>query len=300
MLQYDWTSEFGYRPSGMTVYLFGSTTGLQTDLTNDVSTSSFSVSADSFKLMTFNLSPSEYSYLRFYNTNSYDSIRVQITTLQDHTNATWEGSTVYAQEPDDIGVSLDTFSIDSVQVARGDTVIRQETPLSLLSTLHVKVRVDGLSNMSRLAGAITGMAAGCYLSHPELSAGKCNLYLDKWSSTLDNDSTKDGWTNMSIRCFGLPQDKRDVSQRDSTLNVLTLAFTLKDGSLKTYTFNVGDKIKYYETTDEGEVTVDYVTQDLWLILDGNIVLPDVKSDNSSGFDAEVDPWEDGGNTDVIF
>jgi len=94
---------------------------------------------------------------------------------------------------------------------------------------------------------------------------------------------------------------------------MKLNFTLRDGSEKTFLFNVGKLIHYvkyepnYMVYEPGSVlTQEDVVRELEIVLDlpyiGDddvIVLPDVEySEKAGGFDAIVEPWEDGGTIDI--
>lgn len=299
---YDWTS-LGQSPTGMTTRLEGRHTGVQTDLTNNVASNRFYVDADTFKLMTYNLSPDEFGSLLFTHIDSYDSIRVKVNPLQGHINQSWEGNMTYAQEPEMIGVALDTVVASPQNVQQGDTLERTVVVHSLVSTLQLKIHVNGLKNMRSMATSLTGLADGCYLSHPELPMDTCNIYIDNWTSSLDSDGN--GWVMASVNCFGLPAQNRDIAHRDSTLNTLKLAFLLRDNTQRFFTFKVGDLFKYYDNREDKGNPVSRITLSLQLLIDVDlpkrtIVLPDVQDKNSCGFDAEVEPWEDGGNTDVTF
>ena len=302
---YDWTKYMQRNPSGMSVRLKGNHTGEQTDLTNNVTRDEFVVDADTFKLMVFNLSPSEFGSLTFYNETDMDSIRVKVNPLYDHVNHAWEGDLTYAQEPETIGVGFYTVVVSKENVERGDTIERKVTVYPLLSTLHLNVHVMGLKNMKNLAASLTGMADGLYLSHPDLPTDTCNLYLDNWTTTMDSDATN-GWMTTSVQCFGLPQNHRDLANRDSLLNTLKLAFTLRDNTQRLYTFHVGDLFHYDDDGIDLSTQVSaYVSLNLRLVIDAGlpdrtITLPDVIPSGGSGFNAEVDPWDEGGNTDVTF
>lgn len=300
---YDWTKMGLLPPSGMSSRLEGRHTGTQTDLTNNVSSNSFIVEADTFKLMTYNLSPGEFGSLTFYHPGSYDSIRVKVNAWLGHDNKNWEGSMVYSQEPEAIGVGLDTVSITQQNVEQGDTIVRPIVVSPLVSTLKLRIHVKGLKNMRSLEASITGLADGCYLTHPELPTDTCNMYLNNWRTSLDSNNT-DGWVTTTVNCFGLPVGYKRVENRAANLNTLRLAFTLRDNTPRYFTFEVGDLFHYYEGNAD-ETAVGYITLNLELKLDINlpnrtITLPDVTDNNSSGFNADVDPWEEGGNTDIRF
>ena len=192
-----------------------------------------------------------------------------------------------------------------------------------LSRLNVWVHVKGIENMSSMVGNISGMADGIMLSQVWRTTDDRYMLLDreKWTVTSDADNHGKGLLSYSVPVFGLPHGKELVAQRQDDSNVLTLNASLIDGTSRTYVFNVAKAITYHslegkaaglvENDVEAAVEADIETSllldlllDLQLDLEIELELPHVepkdddKPSTSSGFDAHVDPWDDGGTVDI--
>ena len=128
-----------------------------------------------------------------------------------------------------------------------------------------------------------------------------------------------GWVSTVVTTFGLPHGTEDVAERDSSLNRLTLNYTLRDRSTLTLSFCVGDMFSYEEDTraitiptlhnleliintdiDENDPSGEEKPRPRFIIpkLPDVIPVDDDDDGSGSGFDADVDKWEEGGNIDI--
>lgn len=301
-LDVDWMSRFGLRPTGMTVMLAGDN-DRRSITTNDVDGVDLQIPSGKYRTLVYNQSPDEFGSLDFYDTDNYDSLHVILTPITTETSRAWDDGMKYLGAPEPFAVARDT--IDVPEAKYGDSTVYRylEEPEPVMTTLSVNVRVKGLKFASTLEANITGMADGYYPSQGRSGNGECNMLLDKWKFYKDKEHPDDGVARASIITFGLPYYKSDLEKRDSTDTWVTLHFKLIDGKTDvTLKYPVGRDFKYV-TNDAGHI--DYTTQvtlDLDLSIHYVPELPPVEpsDDNtSSGFDARVDDWENGGDMDII-
>lgn len=325
-LEVDWMSEFGERPTGMTVMMRGNGGNNFSTVTNSVDGIDLSLDADSYSTLIYNLSKDEFGSLDFNKADDYDSINVKLTPITLRSDEEWDKGVKYMREPEDIGLALDTITITDEMVNNYSAVIRQrlsdgytgdradtvmyvfhETAYPVISTLNVKVRVKGLSNATSVEGSISGMADGFYMSQLHATYGKGTHLLDNWKGRLDSSKSKDGYITTSIKTFGLPHGTEDVNNRDSTLNYLTLYFKLADGkTTRQFRYPVGNLFKYTNRNNTEINAMVSLVLDLTLeASDAKNPLPDLPDvqpeggNSGTGFDARVDDWEDGGTSDVV-
>lgn len=309
----DWLTRFCSSPTGMTVMAFPEK-GVRTETqTNSVSSTTMELAKGGWRMLIFNLTPDEFGALSFSGLDDYDSLRVSLNEMPSGTSRAWDDGMTYRREPDEIGTATDTIAVTSRMVddsyrARqtgNDTLVYvfNETPRVITTSLNVRVRVKGLKYARSMEGSISGMADGYMLTqHHPVNSGDTHK-LSEWSMKLDSPGSADGYATTTIKTFGLPfNDGGTIASRDSTANTLRLYFLLRDGkTTRTYQYNVGH-LFHYVTTDGGQrayTTERTMTLDL-IFDEGNIPqLPAVDDDNKgTGFDAHVDPWDDGGNTNI--
>lgn len=326
----DWMKKCKKKPTGMTVLMPGMKEKSKfCTSTNSVDGIDLNLCADVYPVLVYNLSPDEFGSMDFHNDEDYDSIHVTLTPITMRANESWDKDVKYLREPEDLAVALDTIEITDEMTEKYSAVVRQrlsdgipsdkadtvmyvfhETTTPIISTLNVVVRVLGLNNAASVEGNISGMADGAYLTQLHSTSGQGIHLLDKWKGSYDKGSKKDGYITTSINTFGLPHGTEyDLTHRDSTLNYLTLNFKLVDGkTTRTFRYPVGNDFKYV-TNENGQYSyTNTVTLQLNLTIDadsrGNDFpsLPDVdpeKGNSGTGFDANVDDWEDGGSQDII-
>ncbi len=321
-LDVDWMSRVGKKPTGMTVMMRGTdgTGGMNTS-TNEVDSMVLRLDANSYRTLVYNLSPDEFGSMDFHDENDFDSIHVTLTPIQMRSADGWDRDYVYAREPEDIAVALDTITITREMVDEYSAIVRQrfangmkgdkvdttlyvfrETPVPIITTLNVIVRVLGIQNAMSVEGNITDMADGVYLSAGHSTPTTCTHQLSSWNMYTDSTGSRNGYITTSIRTFGLPHGTENVVGRDSTLNYLNLYFKLRDDStIVQYHYAVGDLFKYgIERNGVHEYTTR-VTLELDLIIDADTHpdvpdippdLPDVEDRTKTGFDATVEDWDE--------
>ena len=228
-------------------------------------------------------------------------------------------------------------------------IVRRETVYDMTCVLNVYVRTSGLKYMKSLVGSISGMADGFNMASMERNKQYGPLLLDAWfhrtgtqvemleafkrtrnaevttkdttivinpDTTYQDDGRVHDWMCTRVSTFGLPSGDEDPTTRPEGTHVLTLCFTLLDGSKRTYIYDVSKFIRYRQdyysdTSGNRDNTNDHlrsVQLDLDLIVDIPLDFPDLpytpdpgdEGGDASGFDAIVDPWEKNDPIDITF
>ena len=307
-LKVDWMSNVGSKPTGMTVYTYGAKTGMRSSVSNDVDSMDLNRKIDTYWVLVHNLSSGEFGSMNFSDVDSLNTFRVDLTPVTQYANGDWDKGVTYQREPEDLAVSLDSIAVTRDMLGKDSTYVYTVSPKKVVTTVEIRVRTYGITNMKSVVGSISGFASGWYLGPYRPVAEKGTHLLDNWKVTIDSVGAKNGWITTSVSTFGLPWGKQEVDNRDSTLNTLTLCFTLRNNTTKVYKYNVGNLFKYVSRSGgtahySTSVTLEILMQmnaNTWKI-DDLPQLPDVPSssdDGGSGFDAEVDPWGNGGSIDI--
>ena len=191
-------------------------------------------------------------------------------------------------------------------------------PVSPLWKLRIRIYVTGLEYLYDLTGSIAGLADGRYLALNRTTETPCLVSLEGWDS--QRVSKKDGYVSLTIDTFGLPGNLHPVTMMTNPGNEteprtqmkpsaviadwagteeiadedvrLNLKFLLRDRvSTVYYHYDVGRRIVSYD--DELVLRID-LGQDF----EGHPDLPYAEPFNGTGFDADVRPWDDGGEADI--
>ena len=337
-LDVDWMKYFGNKPNGMTVMIWGD--GWMRPMvssTNNVESMPIELDPGHYRILVFNKSFDEFGTIKFADTDSFENISARGTDITQYVNGPWDQGITYMPDPENIGCAVDEFTVTEDMLLEQVTfypykewINRQyantrwiqesngvySTKVDVkpeITHLNVYVHVKGIEYMSSIIGNISGMADGFMMSQVWRTTDERYMLFEreKWSLTSGDNPRGAGLMFYSLPVFGLPHGKELISQRTDDNNVLTLYVTLVDGSSRTFTFNVGKDITYRGLEDN--VSTELVREldptmmldlimELNLDLELEIELPPVKpkDESSSGFDAHVDPWEDGGIVDIGF
>ena len=313
-------------PNGMTVMIWKDGIGQPMIKATNSSSVEFSVMPGTYYLAVFNELQEDYSpKLKFYDIDSYDAMTVRANTYR---TTRWDEGVTYMYAPDDprMCVALDTIEITRDMLTRDTTILvpyeefinsdsamirtssytyeMSEVTWPMTVDLFIKARVKHRQSIKNIEGSISGMADGFYISRISRTsdAGTLRFYPEMFENfKLGEDADSMGLITIRVPCFGLPNGKELLAQRNDPDNVLTFHITLINDSIHHESFNVGKQIRYI--TPEGiEAQVRY-RQDLRNLLleidlSETIVVPPVIVPTGAGFDAEVDDWEDGGTIDI--
>ena len=321
----DWMSRFGRMQTGMSLYFYPIEGGSpRTFLTNDVKSTYVDLEPGTYKVVIFNQSVDEFGSMGFRDQSDYLKFRAIARPLTTYQPEDWDSLTSYMRDPEPIGVALDTITItqemmeeqifftdyrnrDQKHTVETSDYVYNEIVDPMTTTLEVRVHVRGLEYINSLKGNINGLSNGFYLSQLWRHEDAGALYLETWKAMnktrAEADTLTEGWLQTSIPTFGLPHGKELLSNRTEKDSKLRLCFTLVNGKKATYDFDVGRMIHYQNGEDiDGTILQKrHAIIELQLLIEDTIIIPYAKGGGSgSGFDAEVEPWEDGGTIDIGF
>ena len=316
----DWDTYFGEKPSGMTMLLYkdgDQATVSRTD--HNVTSQTFNLTPGLYKLMVFNLSPDEFGSLKFENLGSYNNATARARNITTRAPKKWDAGIRFMCDPEKIGVAVDTFEITEEMIKDylvfvdyrqrnnlPDTtdIVYKEVVDPMTTHLNCRILVKGFNSMRSVEASISGMSDGFHMTRVDRTTETGIMLLDTWNATPIEGEDNKGWITTSISTFGLPFGKEKAEDRKEEDNVLTLAFLLKDGTVTTFTYNVGKIMKYLtpsgDALSKAEVLRDI---EIEIILDDPIDSPDlppVDPQDASGFDAHVDDWDEGETYEVSF
>lgn len=301
----DW-EHLGERPELMTVFVAKDGDSI-TDrfVTSRIDSFDMHLSAGDYKILIMNESMIDYQTMSFYNTQSIHDMAARANIREDiaynapnkHNAPTRTRENSYLMSPGIIGTAVDSFTITQEQLdtyrqflpyketATPDTFLLHlyDTIYDMTCRLNIYVRTNGCEYMRALAGSITGLADGFYLSRIWRTEEEGSLWLDEWeqqTATLsdlmqrdnrrraphspytigeegEQDSVKlsidsvyhdDGivhdWMVCHTSTFGLRHGKELLKDRLAEDNKLTLLFRLRNGDMWQYQYDVGKLIRY--------------------------------------------------------
>jgi len=207
------------------------------------------------------------------------------------------GRTVY--EPEEIVVGrTDNFHVRSMSerkvITKAEESIETDSVMvrskRMVMTGNVAVRVKGLQNIKSVRSYLTGMAGGAYLATRSATDTVATHVLESWSIVRDETDVTTGYITTSFSCLGLPEQY--VEDPEKVNNKLQLQLLLVDEeTVMNYSFLVGDRIEEIEE----ELTVNLAIGIGTEPGDTAIVVPDVKpkASTQTGFDVNLDDWEEG-------
>lgn len=327
-VEIDWETMFGSVPSGMTLLFYADGASQPTTaISNNVRSHTVYLEPGSYRLLVHNLTNDEFGTLDISGTESYGDALVTAQQSAVSDTAAWDYGSTYIKEPESIGVmatgltvhddgeleedNINFYDYRQRHLAVGDTVqyVVRDTVYPMTTTLDVLVHVGGIQNMRSMAGNLSGMADGFYMTRIWRKETSGTVQLSEWTRTAADTvaatraETTDGWMQARVKTYGLPHGKETQDERTAEDNVVTLFFTLRDGSTRTFTYEVGKYIHYVSNITSWEhIKASDVALEVVLVIDAPLdypVLPDVEDNNQgSGFSAEVEDWQNGGTVDV--
>ena len=329
-ITYDWLSRYGERPDGMTLMMALNGDQINNyDVTHNIDETSMRANSGTYLLTVINKSFGEYSTVTFFNRSSHNDIYAKSKTYYVQSENIWDSGRTYLEQPEKMGVGIDTFTVSNVidslifydyrDESMADTLhIRRNVVIEpMTTTLKVRVKVRGISYMRSMEGYVTGMADGFYLNQRWRTTDVGTIKLDGWERDLkyenetgrraDGDQEENvGWMTCHVETFGLPHGRELLKDRVPESNYIMLHFTLIDGRTVDFAYKVGKNIRY--EGDDGTMQYFYqanVALQLDLVIDypyyddGEVPnLPYAQPEGSGQFDAEVEPWGDDVDVDV--
>lgn len=154
-------------------------------------------------------------------------------------------------------------------------------PRKLTRTITAKIRIKGMNNIRNATCKLDGIAESVFLVSGKSSEKTATQMFKLSNPVYDTDSHTEGILSGIISVFGFDE---------KIPHNLHLEAELVDGKT-TFEENFNDVT--VSRIEEGDGTMSIVID----ITCENTV-PNVKAEGSSGFDADVDNWEDEGNSDI--
>lgn len=314
-IKYDWQKAFSETPTGVTLIAYGSNGSTQQNTSNNTTNMPLNLEVGEWKMLSFNLSTTEFNSFTFNKMENYDSAQVKLNNIESdtYTNGAWDKGVTYKQEPEDLAIITDTIRITEDMVSGSknfnttgsDTTTKtyeiKVTPKPVNTKFTIRIRVYNINSIKNSIGSISGLAGGYILTSHHASTDRATFLLQDLKTTVDSTGSTSGWLTVTLSTFGLPYGKENSNARIDTDNILTLYLQLSDNKTeKLLTYNVGSMINYAKEVTRALEPTTGVTQNLLLIINNGPELPKIDNGTSggSGFDAEVDNWGDGGNVDV--
>ena len=292
MLRVDWMTEFGMRPSGMTVVIYDENGNYKNSFSrNEVDLVSLSLGVGKYTAVVFNGDPDQFTAFNFVGAETLETFRLEATpnntrnaitggggtpvpvTDGESSTRLWDAGTRYSWEPDEtIGRGIVSFEITQEMLDRQlkflyyterdkaythtDQYYFDVVVQPLQTMIHIRVHVNGMENMYRMETSLSGVADGCSMLTRWRNTTECTIFYDsqKWAYTYDNPGSSNGWVTVTIPTWGEPHGKELAEQREETDNMLRMNFTLRDRAhtQKYFEFEVGKLIEYHDEQADPE------------------------------------------------
>lgn len=190
-------------------------------------------------------------------------------------------------------------------------------PVTPLWRLRIRIYVKGIDYLREASGSVAGLADGRYLALNHTSDTPCLISVPEWEKQRTGDN--EGYIAATITTFGLlngqkpgtvyePFTQEELAARQpAVIADWTGAGNMIPRDIRiNFRFLLRDRstVLYYHF-DVGDCVVSYDKQQVLRIDLGKGVRPDlpdlpfVEAYGSAMFDADVEPWVDGPETDVI-
>ncbi|MFI3285626.1 MAG: DUF5119 domain-containing protein [Rikenellaceae bacterium] len=274
----DW-SELEENPNGATVRFYPKTRSelsVVTLRTNSSVDSAF-VKRDNYAIVVMNETVDSHSNIEFSNSDNYENFVGRIKSVLNPSAG--GDDIVTGGEPD----AFATASYEDLEVTRESVIEAKRyeldfTPQLRTKQLCVTLYINGIDNLRSDIQALTidGMADGIKLYTGESNGVGISHYLTFTEKVYDEDSYKRGYLRGYVNCFGVAGNGID--------NKVTLYMALRDGNMH-----------YIKDIDVTDMIYTDENDELKLYLDlEDITLPEVEDiyNPGSGFDAEVDDWDE--------
>lgn len=332
-MSFDWMTRFREYPDGMSVIMARDGDAFTYfDATNSVDAMRLRLESGEYKLTVMNRTFAEFGTMQFYQRGSHDGLYAQSNTWTQNQEQAWDEGRIYLDEPERIGVAVDTFlvphTIDEYEFRPWrdmpqDNTVHLELPQviqPMTTTLRIRCKVINIQYMRAVEGYIAGMADGFLLNQWWRRTQTGTIKLEHWQSSdrkweytgatraddTSTDSIYTGWIHTEVETFGLPHGRELLRWRTPEANIIVLHFTLIDGTTINFSYPVGKLIQY--AGDDG-LTEHFDRSDVSLELDLELVAPFIaqeptlpysQPEGTGQFDAEVEPWSEEEDITISF
>lgn len=325
-IKVDWT-RYVEKPSGMTVLVLGENGFKARTTTSNVDSVSFTLAPGAYDVYAFNQSEEEFGTIAFSGMDEFGTPEAIVEKVASRwfvsktkTNAGEEK--MVSVNPEDLGVGIGHFEVtdDMLEAYRGyykrgqgkpswaDRPDYLKVPITTLYPTDVTAELQvtayikqGFDYMLSVRGAISGMAERFMMTKSVTGSQDVTQVLESWNKVRESDGSGYVRIRTNISTFGLPafdEQVEDPAKRDSTSNIFTISFLLRDGKTqKDFDFYVGHRFVVEKDPVSGKRAK--------FILDvGNkedIILPYVDpqpGNQGGGFTADVIDWDEVINADI--
>lgn len=324
----DW-SRLDTRPSGMT-FLFYPKEGGQplSYITNSVDSVVLSVPVGSYRMIAFNRTVNEFASLGFRYLDDYSTAEVYARQAVPHwMNRDDDLPTTYGLEQIAVARIEDITLTEEMRHdygLHGQQKLRSQTDAGLVQqyrlmpecaayTTELTVHIQGVQNVRSVRATMGGLAEGYYLGKGHANSNTITHVIDQWEVVRDPGSYSDGYIRTRFVSFGMPMAATAGRADGLELvleSLLQLSILLVDNTtVVDFSYDVSKRIEidHTELSIVVEVGIPLPDEDPGEagggVQDPGSLPPSLptvedKESTSSGFDAEVSDWEDGGEKDI--
>ena len=287
----------GVAPNGATIIFFPNSGILKEPvfvLTNDAKTS-VSLPAGVYDILVFNETVDGHNHIQFSGTDKYDTFEAYWKTSELKEKYTRGATKSAVVNTDDMLLveRLEGFEITREMAINGTPSTLNFTPKIVNIAVTITAIVEGLDNVAKGGSLVymEGMSSGFNLSTGKPAGVPTTHLMTINNKKFDDNSFDTGTMSASFYIFGLSKD----ILKSSTDNIARCSFTLRDGSTHpdiirdiSSKINGGDDIQGIAnlTVSVGTGSLDGIDPVIRIPY-----VPDAE-DPGSGFDADLDIWED--------
>lgn len=214
----------GYAAPGQLRYCFYPTDGgsvIQMD--DDADGLNFTLPPARYKLLVFNC---DAAGIAFKNTNKFETAEANIQPTKA-VDGIQSGA-----------IPLYGIAVEELIIKEGDNDPIEFTPTPLVRSLSIKVKINGMENITACKGSISGMSTSINLSKQEIVEGT------KTDLPFETTPSEEG-VKANVLIMGKPVEKGE-EQPDAPTHEVTLDFTLSDGNNASSTIDLGTTLEETE------------------------------------------------------
>ena len=249
-----------------------------------------------YNVVLFNRSFDDFGNLCFRGEENYQTLEAYVKKMEIRNESSSER--IIMESPDELAADyIEGFEVTSDMPENYSSAITQQsnrnstrnenschlrfTPKKLTQKITVKIRIKGMNNIRKATCTLDGIAESIFLVSRQNSGKTVTQVLRLSNPVYDSGSVTEGTLSTTISVFGF-----DVEIPHN----LHLKAKLVDGkTIFEESFNDLAIRRLDEEDGTMSVFIDMACEK---------TVPNVKTEGSSGFDADVDKWNDEVNSDI--
>lgn len=249
-----------------------------------------------YNVVLFNRSFDDFGNLCFRGEENYQTLEAYVKKMEIRNESSSER--IIMESPDELAADyIEGFEVTSDMPENYSSAITQQsnrnstrnenschlrfTPKKLTQKITVKIRIKGMNNIRKATCTLDGIAESIFLVSRQNSEKTVTQVLRLSNPIYDSGSVTEGTLSTTISVFGF-----DVEIPHN----LHLKAKLVDGkTIFEESFNDLAIRRLDEEDGTMSVFIDMACEK---------TVPNVKTEGSSGFDADVDKWNDEVNSDI--